>query len=303
MNALALAAAAAPARVPPDRPALRWHGGKWLLAPWIIGHFPPHRIYVEPFGGAASVLLRKPRAYGEIYNDLDCDVVNLFVILRDPDMGAELIRRLKLTPFARAEFKCAYLVSPDPIEEARNLIIRSLMGFGSDGFNREVKTGFRANSNRSGTTPAHDWANYPDSLVLVIERLSGVVIEQRDAMDIMLTHDGPDTLHYVDPPYMPETRSDKGRRGGVRYHAYRHELTDADHERLLDGLKSLTGMVVLSGYPSPLYESALSGWRRIERQSLADGARPRMEVLWLNPACASRLERPAQHEFFAGDGA
>jgi hypothetical protein len=85
------------------RPALRYHGGKWLLAPWIIEHFPDHKIYVEPYGGGASVLLRKPRSYSEVYNELDGDVVNVFRCLRDH--GPELRRRLTLTPFARAGSK------------------------------------------------------------------------------------------------------------------------------------------------------------------------------------------------------
>lgn len=58
----------------PKRPVLRYHGGKWLLAPWIISHFPRHRIYTEAYGGAASVLLRKPRIFSETYNDLDGEI-------------------------------------------------------------------------------------------------------------------------------------------------------------------------------------------------------------------------------------
>lgn len=265
----------------PFRPLLRWHGGKWLLAPWIIEHFPAHRVYVEPFGGAGSVLMRKPRAYAEIWNDLDGEVVNIFRVLRSPD-AYRLVDALRLTPFSRAEFDGAYGLSDDAVERARRLVIRSFMGFGSNGHNRP--TGFRANSNRSGTTPAHDWANYPDSLVRVIQRLSGVTVENKAAKAVMAQHDGPDTLHYVDPPYVFETRSDLSK-------DYAHELTDDDHTELLVFLRGLSGMVVLSGYPSALYDDALPDWRRVERRALADGAAERVEVLWINPACVAALRR------------
>lgn len=256
------------------RPALRWHGGKWLLAPWIISHFPKHQVYVEPFGGAASVLIRKERTYAEIYNDLDGGVVNLFRVLRS-ERGLELVNSLKLTPFARDEFRTAYETHEDPVEMARRLIIRSFMGFGSNGHNK--LTGFRANSNRSGTTPAHDWVNYPDSLLALVERMRGVTVENKDAKAVMAQHDGVQTLHYVDPPYVMATRADEG-------DDYAFEMTDEQHVELLTFLRGLRGMVILSGYPCDLYDEMLSDWRRVERDALADGAKKRTEVLWVNPA-------------------
>lgn len=255
------------------RPILRWHGGKWKLAPWILRHFPAHRTYVEPYGGAASVLVRKGRSYAEVYNDLDGDVVNLFRVLQQaPDA---LIGTLRITPFSREEFELAYEPASDPTERARRLVIRSFMGFGSNGHARV--TGFRANSNRSGTTPAHDWANYPEALAIAVERLRGVVIENRPALEVMKQHDGLRTLHYVDPPYVLSSRSDSSK-------DYAHEMSDQDHESLAGCLHDLRGMVILSGYHSPLYDRLFSDWKRIEAVALADGARPRKEVLWLNAA-------------------
>lgn len=280
----------------PTRPALRWHGGKWKLAPWIIGHFPPHRVYVEPFGGGGSVLLRKDRSYAEVYNDLDDDVSGFFSVLRNPDDAAELLRRLRLTPFSRTEFSSAYGEAADKIDRARFLAIRAFMGFGSNGHLAMRKTGFRANSNRSGTTPAHDWDNYPAALERIVERLRGVVVENKDASEVMATHDGPDTLHYVDPPYHPETRSSKMNAS----RCYVHEMTHAQHETLLAFLTTLQGMVVLSGYPHDLYDKALPGWRRTEVAALADGAADRTEVLWINPAGAAAIDASAvQPDMFA----
>jgi len=269
--------------IEPSRPVLRWHGGKWLLAPWIITHLPPHRIYVEPFGGAASVLLRKPRSQGEVWNDLDGDLVNLFRVLRSPEAPA-LIEALRLTPFARDEFTGAYLASDVPVERARRMIVRSFMGFGSNSVHR--LSGFRSNGIRAGTLPQHNWASYPDALATIVERFAGVVVESRDAIELMAQQDRRDALFYVDPPYVFDTRGD----GAADY---AHELDDAGHAALLGALRGLAGMVVLSGYPHVLYEALLPDWRRVERTALADGARERTEVLWINPAAAAALDAHA----------
>lgn len=263
------------------RPVLRYHGGKWRLAPWIISHFPAHRVYVEPFGGAASVLMCKPRSYAEVYNDKWATVVNVFRVLRDPQQAAELERALYLTPFARDEFDLCdgnYADLP-PVEAARRTILRSFAGFGSGATNSQHDTGFRANSNRSGTTPAHDWSNFPRHIQSFTERLRGVVIENREAVAVMQHHDTPETLHYVDPPYPLGTRyMDAGSK------VYAYDLADDDHRALARALRGLRGMVVLSGYPCDLYDVELyPDWQRIERKAHADGARDRTEVLWLSP--------------------
>lgn len=260
----------------PTRPILRYHGGKWKLADWIISHFPKHRVYVEPFGGAGSVLMQKDRSYAEVYNDLDGELVNMFAVARD--RGFELARVLELTPFSRDEYRLSFAVSEDPLEQARRTAIRSMMGFGSNALCRNIQSGFRSNSNRSGTTPAHDWRNYPEALVAIIDRLRGVVIENRDATEVMERHDGPTTLHYCDPPYVHETRSAKVH----GHHGYSYEMTDGQHASLCAFLLGLEGAVIVSGYANDVYEENFHDWRRIERPALADGARDRTEVLWLN---------------------
>lgn len=257
-----------------ERPLLRYHGGKWLLASWIISHFPDHRIYVEPFGGAASVLLQKRRSYAEVYNDLDDEIVNLFCIVRE--RGQDLIDALIYTPFSRKEFELSYQPTQDNFERARRTVIRSFMGFGSASSSGR-KTGFRSNSNRSGTTPAHDWKNYPDALNAIVERLRGVVIENRDAKQVMKAHDTKKTLHYVDPPYVLNTRYN-----GDKTKCYNFEMKDDQHVELCEFLKQLNGTVILSGYDNELYNDLLKGWIKHHRKAYADGAKERKEVLWIN---------------------
>jgi DNA adenine methylase len=265
---------------PPPRPMLRYHGGKWKIADWIIGHFPAHRVYVEPFGGGASVLLRKPRSYAEVYNDLEGEIVNVFRVARDH--GPILKELLRLPPFARDEFLLAYESSPCPIETARRTIIRSFMGHGANGvLSKKGRTGFRANSNKSGTTPAHDWRNYADVFDFLVDRLRGTVLENRDAMEVMAQQDSPDALHYVDPPYVLSTRDDTG-------HGYRHEMTDEQHVALAAFLKGLQGGVIISGYASELYCDLFAKWRRVDKPTFKDGGIASTESIWISPNTGGR---------------
>jgi DNA adenine methylase len=265
------------------RPVLRYHGGKWRLAPWIVAHFPPHRVYVEPYGGGGSVLMRKPRSYSEVYNEASGEVVNVFRVLQDEGKAAQLARLLYLTPYAREEFDASYGEQADDVDRARYTLVRSFQGYGSASTAREHATGFRAHAHRNGTTPAHDWANYPKHVRTFVARLRGVVIENRDALEVIAQQDSPGTLFYVDPPYPLSTRNSN-------HQSYAQEMTDDDHRRMAEVLHRVRGMVVLSGYACPLYDRDLfRAWERHECRTIKstnNASAPSTEVLWLNDAAA-----------------
>lgn len=259
------------------RPVLRYHGGKWRLAPWIISHFPAHRVYVEPFGGAGSVLLQKPPAITEIWNDVEDEVVNLFSVLRDH--ADALARLLALTPFSRAEYCGLYERTDDPLERARRFVCRSFMGQSSKGALR--RSGFDSRINPDGfASRLACLRSLPDELPYIAQRFADTIIECRPASDILAQYDRADALFYVDPPYLAQ-----------RANHYTHEMDAHAHAMLLEQLTRLTGMVALSGYHSPLYDDSLRHWWSAEKRAFADGARRRTEVLWLNPACAEALDR------------
>lgn len=272
------------------RPITRWHGGKWILAPWIISAMPPHRTYVEPFGGGASVLMRKQPAEREVLSDLDPLAVNLYRVLADKHLSRELAMDVWLTPYRRSVFANIAMLSAtdDPLHRARSTLIRGSMSFSSS-----TRSGYRDPRQRDdrSTTPADDWYSYRHAVPAFHRRLRDVEICCEPAVDVMRRYDRVDTIHYVDPPYVHSTRSDAT-------HAYAHEMSDADHLALLTFLAGLSGMVILSGYPSALYADALPGWSRLTRRSLDNGASWRTEALWLNPAAAERSPFLAQGELF-----
>lgn len=267
------------------RPALRYYGGKWALAPWIVSHFPHHTSYVEPFGGAASVLLRKQPAKFEIYNDVAEDVVNFFRVLRDRE--EELRRSLSLTPFSRLEFSLALEATDDPLERARRFYVRSWQGW--SGSTQKPYDGWKLQPrdwHKQNTEIDRRWLNL-DHLLPIADRLRRVQIECRPAGKVIAQCDSAETLFYVDPPYPHTTRSRRWR--GI---AYQHELSDDDHVHLLNQLLKVEGFVVLSCYESGFYSHTLegAGWRKVSKSTNTLRGTACVEHLWLNPRIASILD-------------
>lgn len=266
-----------------SRTALRFYGGKASIAPWIINHFPPHAAYVEPFGGGASVLLKKPPAPLETYNDLDRAIVTFFRVLRDqPDA---LIRAIQLTPFARAEMDGSDVDDSTitDLERARRVYVRS--GQCQHGLPARGQMGWRfdVGALTGNGTNIKMW-NKTEHLYAVAARLKAVQIECWPAAKVIARHaDQPDTLFYVDPPYVPATRGARWAKVG-----YDREMTDADHEALAAQLHAVSGMVVLSGYHSPLYDRLYGDWTRSERTSRTQAGKRATEVVWRNPAAVAR---------------
>ncbi len=248
------------------RPLMNYFGGKWNSAPWIISNFPEHKIYVEVFGGAASVLLRKPRSNREVLNDIDSEVVNLYFVARDHSDA--LMQKLALTPLSRVEYEDARIDSIDPVERARRTIVKSYFGIGDSLLNRN---GFRF-SKESNTCVAKSWLSYVSQFIEIVDRMMGVTIEKLCWEDCIDKYDHKDVLFYLDPPYVGATRSHKK--------GYAFEFINADHVKLLEKIKHIKGKFVLSGYNNDFYKDAPG--KMIEKTFRTQGASKAKESIWIS---------------------
>lgn len=257
-------------------PIIRYYGGKWTLAPWIVSHFPSHQGYLEVCGGSASVLLQKPISNLETYNDIDKHVVNFFKVIRDNPN--ELIRRLELTPYAREEWLQAKesCLDEDPIESARRFLFSSISSINN--LTHEKSSGFRTESfagqNFKNVVKVFR-SSVMDSIKTVANRFKYVQIENKEASYVIERYGHKNTLIYFDPPYVKETRSS----GTV----YRYEVDNKFHIEIAELLHKTKAFVVVSGYNCQLYETLYGDWYRIDKESQVNGGGSKTESLWLSP--------------------
>ena len=258
---------------------VKYPGSKWGIAKWIISHFPKHHSYLEAFFGSGAVLFNKPRSNIETVNDLDGNVVNLFEwIKKDPE---KLAHEIYFTPYARKVYEDVFTAVPeDSLQKAVNFYIRLNMGYGFRTTGERV--GWKNDiQGREKSYAAQDWVNLPEKILEAAERLRGVQIENRTAVEVMKRFNYPNVLIYLDPPYVLSTRHGK---------QYRHEMTDLDHEELLDAAKNHKGPVLISGYDSELYKAELKDWYREEITSYSQVSSKKKEILWMNFEPVKQME-------------
>lgn len=264
------------------KPILRYPGAKWSIAEWIISHFVPHDVYLEPFFGSGAVFFTKQPSRLETINDINGDVINLFKVLRDcPD---DLSRKINLTPWARQEYlesvdKQGNIVrSGDCVEDARRYLVRCWQAMsgkldGRTGWRHDVKC-------ECGQNHVKTWLKVPFRIQAYAERLKDAQIENRPAVDLIKRYSSKNVLINADPPYVRSTRA-----GSI----YRNEMNDDDHIELLEILCKHPGPVILSGYECELYDVTLSNWTKKLRSAVADKGKMSQETLWINPVASRQL--------------
>ena len=257
---------------------LHYPGSKWSMADWIISYMSPHTTYLEPYFGSGAVLFSKKRTGIETVNDKNGDVANLFTVVRD--RPEELARLVYWTPYSREEYYRSYEATDEDIERARRFLVRTWQAIGAKTSDR---TGWRSNvqADKSPNKLASaQWREVPGRILQVTDRLRGVQIECKPALDLIKRYHLPDVMIYADPPYLLSTRSTR---------MYAEEMTEEEHLELLEVLDNHPGPVLLSGYAHPMYDDRLRHWLRETKKVKAEAGRSRTEVLWINPVAADQV--------------
>ncbi len=277
------------------RSPIRWFGGKGHMTAKLLKLVPPHRIYCEVFGGGASLLFTKTPSPVEVYNDLDSGLVNFFRVLRDPEKFKEFHRLASLTPYSREEYcfcRETWEQCESDVERAYRWYVVARMSF--SGYFAESWSFTVAASCNHMSGAVSKWLSTIELLPEIHARFMRVQVEHNDFRKIIKTYDTLDTLFYLDPPYVPDTR---------KHGKYKNEMTEGDHKDLIDLILKVKGMVMLSGYKNPLYELlGQVSWTRYDYETacyavartkaskiLGQGAalkmQPRTESVWLSPNC------------------
>lgn len=268
---------------------LRHPGSKFGLAKWIISHFPPHECFVDVFGGTGAVLIKKEPSKVEIFNDIDFDLVNLLMVIKESPK--ELAEELMKYPYSRGLYEKFLSEWREGVRGDNNferavrfyyLKISSFSGTFLAGFSRSAYC--KVNEEKSRwMNRAKEHFEKIQVLEDTAERFEEVLIEQKDFREIIELYDSPTTLFYCDPPYENIRKSEKKQHAGKAY--YRTDFNKKDNSDLAALLSQIKGKTVVSGYHG-VFDELYKNWYSEEKEVVVTASatiRPRvMEVLWMN---------------------
>lgn len=259
----------------------------------------PHSSYFEAFCGSAAVALNKKPCRLETINDMDKHIWNFITVLRTK--REDLISALMLTPWSRHEHKISRgdIEKLPDVEWARLFYVRIRQSYASTP--RTEGAGWKFSVNGASTdspVPPLTHKRALEMLYDVADRLLQMQVENGNAFRLLPIYDTPTTLHFVDPPYIKETR-------GRSTDKYNHELTTDQHEELAGILSTLTGKVILCGYDNEIYSEILGDWNKItlDARSLPAARnkdKKKSECIWLNyePDALYMSHGPSKQESF-----
>src|SRR5581483_6063884 len=172
-------------------------GGKFYLADFIISNFPEHKIYVEPFCGGGTVLLRKNPSEIEIINDIDSGIISIFESVKNDCNN--FLEKLSQIEYCKENFTKALNNEFDkPINE---FILRRMS---RSGMKKNFSWSERLRGGQVGDVNA--WQNAIKNIPLTSKRLQNVKIYNKPAIEIIKIYNNENVLLYCDPPYLHETR-------------------------------------------------------------------------------------------------
>ena len=270
---------------------IRYYGSKGNgLANRIYQYSPKpsdYDVYLEAFSGAANLLFTKKPSGVEIYNDLEKNVYSLFKVLSNKELFPKFKELCELTYYSkdiREEFKIDLKKEDlDVLERAYKYFYVNRTSFNGNGGFSAISESIRRNMSKS----VSDYLSSVDCLPEIHDRLSRVIVENSDGIELIEKHDKDRTFIYADPPYHQDTRT------GARYKV---DMNDEQQERFVSvALNLKKAKILISGYDCKEYNRLTSnGFEKIEMEVNTQDSKRRpktkTEVLWRNYKEEKKIE-------------
>ena len=228
---------------------LRWFGGKYYLLKHILP-FPKHDIYIEVFGGGATVLLNKIPSKYEVYNDINDRLVNFWLILREHCESLKYLCGLKGELESRSLFERYKEQSEDSLEDAFRFFYVNKHSF--SGINNTFVGRGDKKDNHQG------YLNKITTLEKTAKRIKNIKFENQDFRQLLKRFDDSNVLWYVDPPYFQGGDTYEKGIGGIMWGL-------KEQEDLLEMLRNTKAKFVLSNDNKEFYYDEKWYYKEIKR--------------------------------------